>query len=438
MRTYTENRSGLRRARGGVIALMMAPFLALAGCDLDLTNPNAPTEEEAFSDIEGLIALAVGMQGQFASSLNTFVRAPALVTDEWGTRTAALAADNSLVTGQGVDPAFGVVSGPYQATFRVIRSANDIIANAPQVGFGPGFEAGMIALARLHKAMALGMAIQQFEQIPTDADVGGAPLQSRDQVLQVILSELTQAREVFTQPGLDFTGFNQRVRGPGFDVRNTIDAMLARYHMMAGNYAEAIAAADRVDLTVLSQYVFPDPATNPVYNYQYGLNYTAPRRSLVDDAEAGDQRPNFWLYVDDEDVPTPAFDEIPLQWMRQYDDRSDPFPVYLPGEMLLIKAEAHARMGNLGQAIDYINEVRTQCASPVNEPTACLPPWTPVAPTQEEVLRQIAHERRYELFLQGLRWEDMRRFSDVIDETPSLMWLPVPRQECDANPAINC
>jgi starch-binding outer membrane protein, SusD/RagB family len=438
MRTYTENRNGLRRARGGVIALMMAPFLALAGCDLDLTNPNAPTEEEVLTDIEGLIALAVGMQGQFATSLNTYVRAPALVTDEWGTQGRALAADNSLVLGN-PDRTFGVVSGPYTVTYRILRSANDLIANVPQAGFGPGFEAGMVGLARLHKAMALGMAIQQFEQIPTDASVEGSPLRPRSEVLSVILSELTQAREAVTQPGLDFTGFNQRVRGPGFDLRNTIDAMLARYHLIAGNYEEAIAAADRVDPSVLSVYAFPAPATNPVYNYMYGLEYTSARQSWADDAEAGDQRPAFWLYLD-QPGPDPAFAEIPLLWMQQYDDRGDAFPVYLPGEMLLIKAEAHARQGRLEQAIAYINQVRTQCPedTALNEPAACLPPWVPVAPTQDEVLRQIAQERRFELFVQGLRWEDMRRFSDVIDETPSLMWLPIPQQECDANPQVTC
>ena len=39
------------------IALVV--LLSLGGCELDLTNPNAPTEEAVFTSIEGIIAAAV-------------------------------------------------------------------------------------------------------------------------------------------------------------------------------------------------------------------------------------------------------------------------------------------------------------------------------------------------------------------------------------------
>ena len=93
------------------------PLLALAltaGCSmgLDLTNPNSPTEETALSTVEGVIATSLGMQDQFAASVLTYVRAPALITDEWGTASKALAADQALFAGEGIDASFGVVSGP--------------------------------------------------------------------------------------------------------------------------------------------------------------------------------------------------------------------------------------------------------------------------------------------------------------------------------------
>ncbi len=146
------------------------------GCstDLNLTNPNSPTEEAALTSIDGVVATSLGMQDQFASSILTYVRAPALVTDEWGTASKALAADISLFTGEGIDASYGVVSGPYYATYRVARTANAIIAAVPGVpGLGAGLSAGLIANAKLFKAMALGFAAQQYEKLPIDASVEG-------------------------------------------------------------------------------------------------------------------------------------------------------------------------------------------------------------------------------------------------------------------------
>lgn len=417
--------------------LLVAATAGLGGCDLDLdlTNPNSPTEQQVLTSIEGIIALAVAMQGQAADAVITYTRAPALVTDEWSTRTAALAADQSLVIGV-TDPEFGVVSGPFAATYRISRSANDLIANAGTVGLGQGFQAGITALAKLHKAMALGMAIQQYERIPVNASLQGAVPQPREVVLDTVLSLLESARsDLAGNP--DLSGFRSRVLGPGFNLENTINAMLARYYLIDGQYQNAIAAADRVDLTVRSVYRYGDPNRNPIYNYHFGLNYAAARASFVAEAEPGDRRAPFWV-----DTTAAPFvgnpPTIPLLPIRQYSTRNDEFPVYLPGEMLLIKAEAYARLGNLDQARALINQVRTKLPT-ATTPGAALPAKTAAElNTLNAVLRQIAYERRYELYMQGLRWEDMRRLDAVIDEEPSMQWLPYPSTECQANPADPC
>jgi hypothetical protein len=99
------------RIRLGVGLLVIVASLA-CNTSLDLTNPNSPTQQAALSNLKGLIATELGMQDQFAASALIYVRAPALVTDEWGTASKALAADISLYTGQGIDPSYGVVSDP--------------------------------------------------------------------------------------------------------------------------------------------------------------------------------------------------------------------------------------------------------------------------------------------------------------------------------------
>ena len=144
--------------------------LRLGACDLDLTTPNTPPEEVVLGTPDGIIALATGMQAQFAGTgvgtgmvLNA-VRTPALVTDEWGTASRSLAADQSLFTGSAIDATFGVVSEPYYNTYRIARTANAIIARAPALpGLGTGFTAGgLLRAAKIEQiARVQGVAAVQ-------------------------------------------------------------------------------------------------------------------------------------------------------------------------------------------------------------------------------------------------------------------------------------
>jgi starch-binding outer membrane protein, SusD/RagB family len=418
---------------GAVKALAVGMVVALAGCDLNLTNPNAPTEETVLTDADGIISLAVGMQSQMAGSMLAYVRAPALLTDEWAPGPRALADVRGMFEGQ-TDPGVGIVGSPYQATYRIIRSADNLIDNARQVGLPEPTATGIIALAKLHKAMALGYAILHYQQVPIEAEFEGGTPRTRDVVLEEVVSLLRSAEaDLATVTDADLAGFRARVLDANFDLRNTVQAMLARYLLIAGRYQEAIDAAENVAPNVLSAYSYTAGDRNPVQNYAFGLEYIAPLWRFVEEAESGDQRVEFWV--------NPAVDMtiegVRVTEMEAYSDPGDPFPVYLPGEMLLIRAEAHARLGNLEEARRLINEVRTQCESPVNEPTACLDPLgEEELSTVEDILAQIAYERRYELFQQGLRWEDLRRLGEFVDRQPKAAFLPIPQSECLLNPNV--
>jgi hypothetical protein len=104
-----------------------------------------------------------------------------------------------------------------------------------------------------------------------------------------------------------------------------------------------------------------------------------------------------------------------------------------------VQAEAYTRLGNLAQARTLVNAVRTQCTAPVAEPVACLPALpTDALDTQAELFTEILYQRRYELFAQGLRWEDLRRLEAYTTKRPSLRYLPYPLTECERNPANPC
>jgi len=429
------------RPRGARTQLLAAALAcaALAGCSLDLTNPNAPAEEQVIGSVDGIITLAVGLQSQYADNLNIFLRAPALVTDEWGTRPIALAADVSLVTGN-PDPTFGVVSDPFAAGYRIARTADILIANAPNVAgsgtsLSPATLAGILSLSRLFKAMALGQMALQYERLPANAGEGALPL-PRAQVLDSVLALLEAARaDIAGVSDTDLASFRSRVLGTGFDLRNTIDAMLARYYLFRGKYTEAFAAAQRVNLNVLSVLAYPNPGLNPIYNYSAVAQYTGTRKSFFTEADPADKRPAYWALrtAGSPGTPDSVFN------FRKYGARNDPYPVYLPDEMRLIMAEVYVRQGNFPAARTLINAVHTQTSSPVDEPLAGLPAIPDASlQTEAQLMAQILYERRYELYAQGVRWEDLRRLAAYTSKRPSIQFLPYPQSECDVNPANPC
>ena len=382
-------------------AVFAALALGAGACSLDLTDPNAPAEEEVLNSPQLVLTTAVGIQAQYADNLHHFVRGPALVTDEWSTKPLALEADRSLVTGN-VDYSYGVVSGPFEAAYRLARTADVLIEAAPRVGLSSGMQAGTVALARTLKAMAIGHLTTQYRDLPADS--------------------LVQ--------------FNSTVLGTnGLNLPNTINAMLARYYLFDGQYQQAIDAANRVPQNSLSQFLYPNPSANPVWNYGLTLNYVGTRREFFTEARTGDLRPAYWATRTSgvAGLPDSAFA------FRKYGNRNDPFPVYLPDEMRLIRAEALVRLGNLPAARDLVNAVRTQCTSSVDEPLACqaaLP--VEALDSEAELMAEILYQRRYELYAQGVRWEDLRRLAAYTTEKPTIEFLPTPRDECIRNPNAGC
>jgi hypothetical protein len=50
-------------------------------------------------------------------------------------------------------------------------------------------------------------------------------------------------------------------------------------------------------------------------------------------------------------------------------------------------------------------------------------------PSQAAMLDEILNQRRYELYLQHVRWSDLRRFGKPV----KYQWMPVSISECDRN-----
>lgn len=418
----------MRRMKVCAVATLV---LGTAACDLDLQDPNIPTEEEVISSPTTLAQVVLGLQAEYSGQLSDPITTTAMVTNELGAGAATFESYRVVDTGSG--PAmndYGFATGTWSGQYRVIRIANVVIDNANNVGFGPGTVSGILATGRLYKAMALGNLIQIYEQIPLNVSTTNRAPEFTDRaaVLNEIISLLEQAEAQLEQTPQS-AEFTAQMLAPGFDLMNTIRAMLARYNLIAGNLDAADAAAASVDQSVFSEFQFSATDANPVWNIAVnGGNSTSMRPKDIwrTQAEPGDERVEYW--VEEADIEGFA---APLDDFERYSDRTHSIPAYLPDEMTLIRAEVAARQNRLLDALGFVNEVRTPCSSSLPEPVACLPALTLLdVPTQEAMLDQILYERRYELYLQNLRWSDLRRF----DEPVKYEWMPVSISECDRNP----
>lgn len=435
-------RPGLPRILCGAVALALA--IAATACNLDLQNPNSPREDQVLSNVDGAIALAVGMQGQFATTIDDYLVTNSLVTDEWGTQTKALISYQSLFTGPAgaIDPTYDVVLAPWRNSYQTIKSANTLLADVPKLGLDPALANQFTALAKLYKAMSLGMLIQQYAQVPIDITVAAPTPQPRAVVLDTVLALLNSADSDLAQvTDADINANRARLLGQGFDFRNTVNAMLARYSLMAGQYDQAIAAADLVNLGVLSVLSYPAPTRNPIQDLAFQTGYVGALKSFVEAAKPGDRRPAYWVDTAAAPLKSNPPDSVILP-LRKYSTPNEPFPVYLPDEMRLIKAEALTQLGgaaNFAAAAALVNQVRTDSVSTLDQPVAGLDSLpSDSLDTAPKLLAEIAYERRYELFEQGLRWEDTRRLGPALTTTPTIDYLPTPQVECINNPSKPC
>lgn len=209
-------------------------------------------------------------------------------------------------------------------------------------------------------------------------------------------------------------------------------ALLARYQTALGNSDAALAAANQVNLAVRSFFRYDATNPNPIFNTSN--NVLQPRNAALGlpaalAPDADDKRLDFYLL--DKRAATVLFKGF-------FATADAPIPVYLPGEITLIKAEAHARKSQLAEAVTELNNVRTK--RPAGDAWgvgADLPAYSGQV-TQAAILGEIYRQRSIELFMSGLRLEDSRRFGrpgpNAGGEERNRNYYPHPFTERDNNP----
>ncbi len=293
---------------------------------------------------------------------------------------------------------------------------------------------------------------QYYEMIPLTTELS-ATFSPRKEALQKVVQTL-EAVDGELQAGTVSAKFISKVPA-GIDLKNTVKALLARYYNMLAKLpgtayddatgTKALAAANAVDLSAKSVFNFLESSntTNPVADQILTVNVYGVADSalgLRNGMQPAMSDGRLAFYLTRSTVYNPSTNVLTAKGF--VNAKAAAFPVYLPGEMTLIKAETYVRKNDLVNAKIELDKILTK--TPAGDAFgigANQPAYSGVL-DQPSLLQEIYRQRRIELFMQGLELEDSRRFERPapVPNTPTSpsdernrTFYPYPNQERDNN-----
>ncbi len=407
------------------MCFVCAAGVLLAGCNLDIANPNAATETNVLTTPAGVRALAIGLQGRWGNARADAVWIPGLVANELGVTNASLAPQRAFQR----FPAAGALTpledvnvdvlNFWSRHYQIVRTANELLVSIEGVTLAPGTVSGIRALAFTMKAYAFGTLAEAWQKIPVDITGLQSSFVDRTAALDASLALLAQARQTLDATPMS-AEFTSQLLTPGIDLPNLIRAWQARYALAAGRNDQALAFANDVPTSATSEYRYATADQNPLWSVFTGLRYFSAQATLRTEAEAGDTRVARLFGA----TPQPSFGGTSIVPVLIFATQTEAYPMFTQDELSLIRAEALARLNRLPEALVSVNAVRER---------AGLQPRTAVAlATQSAMLNEIFRQRRYSLFASGLAWADLRRFGR--ESEARVNWLPYPLNERSGNP----
>ena len=408
-----------------------AILLFISSCKKNYVNPNAATAEQVFSSPQGLTGVAIGLQRVYtagrASSLYNRVTINGLVTKELIVLNQGNTGEYQLSLGGGsVDGTNSLMSGLWTSSNKIIYEADKVINGANGLA-DKGYASGLIGYASIFKASAIGDMSMFWEKVPSGTG-SNVSFIDRMQGFVAAIATIDNALAAINANAIS-AAFLANIP-TGIDIPNTLHALKARFSLFAGNYVQALTEANTASLTVKSTFNFTTVNLNPIFETHTSTNNVC---AAVDTTTLG---------LPAGLQPDPNDKRLKFYTTSAYNSKIKGFaaasttawPVYLPGEMTLIKAEAYARQStpDLVNALVELNKIVTK--TPASDPYgvgADLPPQ--VGPfTQAQILDQIYKHRCIELYMSGLKLEDMRRFGRATTERTRNL-LPYPFLERDNN-----
>lgn len=416
--------------------VLAAAMLLSVSCKKDYTDPNKAQADAVVKSSVGLTSLVIGIHRTYtatrAGSIYNLITTDGFLTKQLLIVNQGNTAEYQFYLGSDkVLNTNSVVISFWTNSNKVIFDANTVLTYAPQLG-DKNIASGLIAYASIFKALALGNMASFWEKIPDTSGVS-TPVNfiANTDGYKKALGVIDNALATIAANPIS-TSFLSNIPA-GINIPNTLHALKARYSLYVGNYTQALAEANAVDLTVKSTFNYDLQALNPIFETATSTNNVyQPLDSTMGLPPAlapnlADKREPFYISISPGSAQRFRINGF-------YAASTAAIPVYLPGEMTLIKAEAYARQStpDLVNALVELNKIITK--QPANDPFgvgAGLP--ADVGPyTQSQLLDQIYRHRAIELYMSGLREFDSRRFNRPNSER-TRNYLPYPNVEHNGN-----
>jgi len=416
-----------------ITALSLA-ILTLSACVKDYADPSRATQDKISESTKGLTGVAVSLQSRYAAgrgNIYNTITASGFLANELTLLNQGNTAELQLsLGGNSLDGGNTVMANLWSNSTKIIYDADYVITRSASIS-EKSLVSGLVGYSTIFKALALGDLAAFWEKVPASSGEN-VNFITRNEAYVKIIADIDVALAAITANPIS-TAFLGTIPA-GFDIPNTLRALKARYALYAGNYALALTSANAVDLSKKSVFLSTAINQNGIFG---AVTSTNNLWQPIDDTfglpvglrpDANDKRISFYLSINNTIAPKWRMAGFAATLTSEW-------PIYLPGEITLIKAEALARQAtpDLANALVELNKIQTKKAS--QDPLgvgADLPPL--VGPlTQAQILTEIFRQRSIEMYISGQKLEDSRRLGRPQTERKR-NFVNYPFRERDQNP----
>ncbi len=309
--------------------------------------------------------------------------------------------------------------------YKIINNANVVINGVPNATDGSDNDKNeLIGEAMVHRAHAYWVLVnqyaKQYDVNTASTDLGIPLLTTPDIQINITRSTIQQAYDLMISDlNTAITYLPAQQANNVYPSKAVAYGLLARVYLFMGNYSQALLNAnsalsiksDLLDLNafVNKQTTLPAQIANPeiMLLKQSNVSFSNPTFRLSDELVnlLGSTDLRYSLYTDDGTTSTKFSAKFTGRGYVRTTINGENFNSGLTvPEVLLTKAECQARTNDYAGAILTVNSLRMKRFLPIN--------YTPLtASSAADALKKILDERRRELFMNGLRWFDLKRLN---------------------------
>lgn len=357
------------------------------------------------------------------------------------------------------------VTSKYNSNYKGISRANAILDQIQAANLNVATTNTIVGQAKFLRALFYFDLVRYFGDVPlylnsvkgaSEAYIARSPI---EEVYQVIIKDLTEAKELLPEPVFPQTGRANKgsVRMLLADVYTTrkefnlaekqLKELLTVGYELLPDYAEVFKTANKnsVESIFEIQYQQGNQGQNSNFIYSFlplsadvsmvtgivSQNYSAggwnvPTWEMINSYEKGDKRLDASISIAEGigDVGAMVIQAIksPVDYLKPSEksaypfikkflnphalqgNTDDNFPVYRYADALLLLSEVLNDQNRSQEALTFLNEVRNRAGLPL------------IVNQNKETLRGIiAHERRIELAFENKRWLDLVRTGKAIE-----------------------